>query len=146
MEANGGNAQQALDALGTLGAPAQAAQCEPAGRVAPPTLPSSGGVLPMPGPELNEVSMAEGKRKGALQEPGDDAEDVDDVEGLAAASLLGVEASTIKKGQKTKLEDKTYHPTLAQTTRDTDAINRLVNKNLRGPEAAASSSTGQLQG
>ena len=90
--------------------------------------------------------MAEGKRKGALQEPADDAEDVDEGEELAAASLFGDEAATIKKGKKTKLGDNTFNPTLAQTIRDADAITRLVNKNLRGPEAAASSSTSQLQG
>ena len=141
MEAKGGNIQQVLDALGTLGVPAQAAQSEPAGREAPPTPPSSGGVLPMPQPELNEVSMAEGKRK-----PGDDAEEVEDGEELAAASLLGDDTCTIKKGKKTKVGDKTFSPTLSQTIRDTYAINRLVNKSLRGPEVAASSSAGQQQG
>ncbi len=135
MEAKGGNIQQVLDALGTLGVPAQAAQSETAGREAPPTPPSSGGVLPMPQPELNEVSMAEGKRK-----PGDDAEEVEDGEELAAASLLGDDTCTIKKGKKTKVGDKTFSPTLAQT------IHGLVNKSFRGPEAAASSSAGQQQG
>ena len=95
----------------------------------------------MPQPELNEVSMAEGKRK-----PEDDTEEVDEGEELAAASLLGDETCTIQKGKKTKIGDKAFSPTLSQTIRDTDAINRLVNRNLRGPEAAASSSAGQQQG
>ena len=95
----------------------------------------------MPQPEPNEVSMAEGKRK-----PGDDTEEVDEGEELAAASLLGDETCTIQKGKKTKIGDKAFSPTLSQTIRDTDAINRLANKNLRGPEAAASSSAGQQLG
>ena len=95
----------------------------------------------MPQPELNEVSMAEGKRK-----PGDDAEEVEDGEELAAASLLGDDTCTIKKGKKTKVGDKTFSPTLSQTIRDTYAINRFVSKSLRGPEVAASSSAGQQQG
>ena len=95
----------------------------------------------MPQPELNEVTMAEGKRK-----PGDDAEEVDEGEQPAAASLLGDDTCTIQKGKKTKIGDKAFSPTLADTIHDTDAMNRLVNRNLRGPEAAASSPAGQQQG
>ncbi len=78
----------------------------------------------MPQPELNEVSMVEGKRK-----PGDDAEILEEGE-----------------GKKTKFADKELSPSMAQTSADADAINRLVNKNLRRPEDAASASTGQQQG
>ena len=69
--------------------------------------------------------MAEGKRK-----PGDDAEEMEDAD----------------KGKKTKFADKEFCPTLAETISDADAITRLVNKNLRRPEDAASSSTGQQRG
>ena len=89
-------------------------------------------------PELNEVSMAEGKRR-----PEDDADKMDDAEAMAAASLLGGEASASTKGKKTRFANKAL---LAQSQADVDDIMRLVNKNLRRPEDAASSSTGQQQG
>ena len=95
----------------------------------------------MPQPELNEVSMVEGKRK-----PGDDAEELEEGEAMAAASLFGDDACATQKGKKTKLADKELSPSMAQTIADADAINRLVNKNLRRPEDAASASTGQQQG
>ena len=101
-------------------------------------------------PELNEVSMAEGKRKGDAQGPGE-VEDSDDAEELAAASLFGDEGTTIKKkspdkGKKTKTGDEAFSPTLAQAVQHADAVTRLVNKNLRGPEASASSSSNQQLG
>ena len=106
--------------------------------------------MPPPMPELNEVSMAEGKRKGEAKGPGD-GEDSDDAEELAAASLLGDEGTTIKKksadkGKKTKTGEEAFSPTLAQAVQHADAITRLVNKNLRGPEASASSSSSQQLG
>ena len=153
LEARGGNTPQVLDALLALGTPApapippgaQAAQAEPAGAAAPPTPTLPVGPLPKPAPELNEVSMAEGKRKGVQQEGEDDNEDIDDGEELAVTDLLGGEVTIIKKGKKTKTE-KSFCPTLAQTIRDTELINRAISKNLRGPEAAASSSASQLPG
>ena len=140
LRQHGDNLQPVLDALAHILGPAQAAR-EPVGKGAPHTPPSSGGVLPTPQPELNEVSMAEGKRK-----PGDDAEEMEDAEAMAAASLLGEDACATQKGKKTKFADKEFCPTLAETISDADAITRLVNKNLRRPEDAASSSTGQQQG
>ena len=132
----GANIKPVLEALAKIIAPPQAAG-EPAGQ-APPTPPLAGSDLPTPGPELNEVSMAEGKRK-----PEDDAEKMDDAEAMAAASLLGGEASASTKGKKTRFGNKAL---LAQSQADVDDIMRLVNKNLRRPEDAASSSTGQQQG
>ena len=95
----------------------------------------------MPQPERNEVSMVEGKRK-----PGDDAEELEEGEAMAAASLFGDDACATQKGKKTKFADKELSPSMAQTIADADAINRLVNKNLRRPEDAASASTAQQQG
>ena len=132
----GANIKPVLEALAKIIAPPQAAG-EPAGK-APPTPPSAGSDLPTPSPELNEVSMAEGKRK-----PEDDADKMDDAEAMAAASLLGGEASASTKGKKTRFANKAL---LAQSQADVDDIMRLVNKNLRRPEDAASSSTGQQQG
>ena len=94
--------------------------------------------------ELNEVSMAEGKRKPA------DSIEVEDAEEMAAASLLGEDASGTQRGRsrsrKAKLAKQETSATLAQTQSDVDDIMRLVNKNLRRPEDAASLSTGQQQG
>ena len=107
---------------------------------APPLL---GSLPPQPMSELNEVSMAEGKRKPA------DSIEVEDAEEMAAASLLGEDASGTQRGRsrsrKAKLAKQETSATLAQTQGDVDDIMRLVNKNLRRPEDAASS-TGQQQG
>ena len=129
-----------MEALAKIIKPAQAAS-EPPGKEAPLTPPSSGSMLPTPMPELNEVSMAEDKRK-----PEDDAEKLEDAEAMAEASLLGEDACASQKVKKTKLDNKETSATLAQTQSDVDDIMRLVNKNLRRPEDAASSSTGQQQG
>ena len=88
------NLQPLLDALAQVG-PALAAQCNTAASGAPPTTPLEVGVPPMPQPELNEVTMAEGKRK-----PEDDAGELADAEAMAAASLLGGEPSATTKGNK----------------------------------------------
>ena len=85
--------------------------------------------------------MAEGKRK-----PGEDADDLDDAEAMAAASLLGDDACAAQKGKKTKFADKVLSSSLAQTIADADALTRLVNRNLRKPEDAASASTGPQSG
>ena len=140
VEANGGSVDKAMETLGTLVTPAQATQSKPDERPAPPTPPTSEAVLRPPATELNEVSMSAGKRK-----PGDDGGEADDAEEQAAASLLGEDASGAKKDKKTKVGDKAFSPTLAQTIKDTDAINRLIDKNLKGPDGAASASTGQQQ-
>ena len=134
------NLQPLLDALAQVG-PALAAQCNTAASGAPPTTPLEGGVPPTPQPELNEVTMAEGKRK-----PEDDAGELADAEAKAEASLLGGEPSATTKGKKTKTAVKESSPSLAKTIADVEAINRLVNKNMRRPEGAASSSTEQQQG
>ena len=124
LGAQGADYKPVMEALAKIIKPAQAAR-EPPGKEAPLTPPLAGSLLPAPMPELNEVSMAEGKRK-----PADNAEQIDDAE----------------KGKKTKIADKELCPTLAETISDVDVITRLVNKNLRRPEDAASSSTGQQQG
>ena len=113
------NLQPLLDALALLG-PALAAQHKPARSEAPPTPLVEADLLPTPQAELNEVSMAEGKRK-----PEDDAGELE--------------------GKKTKTSDKDS-PSVAKTIADAEAINRLVNRNLRGPDGSASSSAGQQQG
>ena len=113
------NLQPLLDALALLG-PALAAQHKPARREAPPTPLVEADLLPTPQAELNEVSMAEGKRK-----PEDDAGELE--------------------GKKTKTSDKDS-PSVAKTIADAEAINRLVNGNLRGPDGSASSSAVQQQG
>ena len=141
VEANGGSVDKAMETLGTLVTPAQATQSKPDERPAPPTPPTPEAVLRPPATELNEVSMSAGKRK-----PGDDGGEADDAEEQAAASLLGEDASGAKKDKKTKVGDKAFSPTLAQTIKDTEVINRLIDKNLRGPDGAASASTGQQQG
>ena len=89
--------------------------------------------------------MVEGKRKGGVQGP-EDVEEIDEAEEQAAAGLFGDEGATIKSGKKTKTGDNTFSPTLAQAVQHADAITRLVNKNLRGPEASASASSSQQQG
>ena len=102
-------------------------------------------MLPTPQQELNEVSMAEGKRK-----PEDAAEKFEEGEALAAASLLGEASTAAQKGvverKKTKTSDKELGPSMAKTIADAEAINLLVNKNLRGAEGSASSSAGQQLG
>ena len=98
---------------------ALAAHTPPRGE-APPTPIVEEVMLPTPQVELNEVSMAEGKRK-----PEDDAGELE--------------------GKKTKTTGKDS-PSVAKTIADAEAINRLVNRNLRGPDGSASSSAGQQQG
>ena len=158
MEANCGKLSGVVgklkEVLSTIEAPAHPQQTaqERTGHMAPPTppgseqaLPGGPGALPPPTPELNEVSMVEGKRKGGVQGP-EDVEEIDEAEEQAAAGLFGDEGATIKKGKKTKTGDNTFSPTLAQAVQHADAITRLVNKNLRGPEASASASSSQQQG
>ena len=89
--------------------------------------------------------MAEGKRK-----PEGAADELDEGEALAAASLLGDAPSATQKGvverKKTKTSDQELSPSMAKTIADAEAISRLVNKNLRGAEGSASSSAGQQLG
>ena len=132
----GASIKPVLEALGKIIAPSEAA-AEPAGQ-APPTPPLGASTLPDPGPELNEVSMAEGKRKSE-----EVADKVDEGEAMAVESLLGGEASASTKGKKTRFGNKAQ---LAQSQADVDDIMRLVNRNLRKPEDASSTSTGQQQG
>ena len=138
------NIQPLMDALAQL-APALAALRKPASNAAPATPPMGGSLLPTPQQELNEVSMAEGKRK-----PEGAAEELDEGEALAAASLLGDAASAAQKGvverKKTKTSDQELSPSMAKTIADAEAISRLVNKNLRGADGSASSSAGQQLG
>ena len=101
------NLQPLLDALAQVG-PALAAQCNTAASGAPPTTPLEAGVLPMPQPELNEVTMVEGKRK-----PDDDATDFEDAEAMAAESLFGDEACAAKQGKKPKISVKVPAASLA---------------------------------
>ena len=136
----GGDYKPVMEALAKIINPGQGG-IGPQEASAPPLL---GSLPPQPMSELNEVSMAEGKRKPA------DSIEVEDAEEMAATSLLGEDASGTQRGRsrsrKAKLAKQETSATLAQTQGDVDDIMRLVNKNLRRPEDAASSSTGQLQG
>ena len=139
------NLQLLIEALAQL-APALAALGMPASRAAAPSPPPLGGSLPpTPQQELNEVTMVEGKRK-----PEGAAEELDDGEASAAASLFGDATSAAQKGgverKKTKTSDQELCPSLAKTIADAEAVRRLVNKNLRGVEGSASSSTEQQLG
>ena len=89
--------------------------------------------------------MVEGKRK-----PEGAAEELDEGEASAAASLLGDATTAAHKGgverKKTKTSDQELCPSMAKTITDAEAVRRLVNKSLRGAEGSASSSTGQQLG
>ena len=52
----------------------------------------------------------------------------------------------LQRATKTKTAVKEPSPSLAKTIADVEAINSLVNKNMRRPEGAASSSTEEQQG
>ena len=133
-----------LEALAQL-APALSALGMPATGAAAPVPPMGGSQPPTPQQELNEVTMVEGKRK-----PEGDAEEQDDGEESAAASLLGDATAAAQKGgverKKTKTADQDLSPSMAKTIADAEAVRRLVNKSLRGAEGSASSSTGQQLG
>ena len=79
-----------------------------------------------------------------------DAEEQDDGEESAAASLLGDATAAAQKGgverKKTKTSDQELCPSLAKTIADAEAVRRLVNKSLRAAEGSASSTTGQQLG
>ena len=138
------NLQPLLDALAQVG-PALAAQCNAAAGGAPPTPPLEPVVPTTPLLEpskTNMVDIQEGKRKSA-----DDAGEQADEEANAVASFLGGEPSTAAKGgKKTKTAVSEAIPALAKTIADVEAISRLVTKNMRRPEGAASSSAEQQRG
>ena len=100
------------------------------------------------GSEPNEVSMGAGKRKP------EDCEDEEDEEARAAAGLLGEELPDKQKDKKVKFDDTdnsqkqpSFCPTLAQTIKDTEAINNLVGENQRAPgDPAASADSGHPRG